>query len=89
MRLIACTAIAALILVTGSITLGQGTTRTLVAVWAHADDEAPVGPILARYAREGVQVHMVIATDGARGRGRFRFPRWCRRLQETISLDKQ
>jgi LmbE family N-acetylglucosaminyl deacetylase len=46
---------------------GQGTARTLVAVWAHADDEGPVAPILARYAREGVQVHMIIATDGAQG----------------------
>ena len=27
--------------------------RTLVGVLAHADDEAPVAPILARYAREG------------------------------------
>lgn len=59
MRLVACTAIGALILITGSITLGQGTTRTLVAVWAHADDETPVGPILARYAQEGVQVYMI------------------------------
>ena len=41
--------------------------RTLVAVWAHADDEGPVAPILARYAREGVQVYMIIATDGAQG----------------------
>ena len=39
----------------------------LVAVWAHADDEGPVTPILARYAREGVQVYMIIATDGAQG----------------------
>src|SRR5262245_22853322 len=30
-------------------------TRTLAVVLAHADDETPVGPILARYGREGVQ----------------------------------
>jgi LmbE family N-acetylglucosaminyl deacetylase len=75
MRLIACTAIAALIPVAESITLGQGTTRTLVAVWAHADDEGPAAPILARYAREGVQVHMIIATDGAQGAANTSVPR--------------
>lgn len=41
--------------------------RTLVAVCAHPDDERIVGPLLARYAREGHDVHLVIATDGAKG----------------------
>ena len=45
----------------------QGPPRTLVAVFAHGDDETSVGPILARYAREGAQVHLVIVTDGAQG----------------------
>jgi LmbE family N-acetylglucosaminyl deacetylase len=43
------------------------TPRTLVAVWAHPDDEGSVSPVLARYAREGVQVYLIIATDGAQG----------------------
>jgi LmbE family N-acetylglucosaminyl deacetylase len=43
--------------------------RTLVAVLAHADDEGPIAPILSRYAREGVRVHMIIASDGAAGSG--------------------
>jgi LmbE family N-acetylglucosaminyl deacetylase len=43
--------------------------RVLVAVQAHADDETPVAPILARYAREGVQVYLLIATDGGQGTG--------------------
>ena len=43
--------------------------KTLVAVLAHADDEGPVAPILARYAREGVQVYLIIASDGAEGAG--------------------
>ena len=43
--------------------------RTLVAVLAHADDEGPVAPVLARYAREGVQVHLLIASDGGQGTG--------------------
>src|SRR4051812_1042853 len=67
MRVITFIMTAAVILVSAPVPRGQGTPRTLVAVWAHADDEAPVGPVLARYAREGVQVHMIIATDGAQG----------------------
>jgi LmbE family N-acetylglucosaminyl deacetylase len=48
---------------------GQQMTRTLVAVLAHPDDETPVGPVLARYAREGMQVYLIIATNGAQGAG--------------------
>jgi LmbE family N-acetylglucosaminyl deacetylase len=43
--------------------------RTLVAVLAHADDEGPAAPIVARYAREDVQVHLLIASDGGQGTG--------------------
>lgn len=41
--------------------------QTLVAVFAHPDDETLVAPVLARYAREGVRVFLVVATDGRRG----------------------
>lgn len=41
--------------------------KTLVGIWAHSDDDATVAPLLARYAREGVQVYSIIATDGSRG----------------------
>jgi LmbE family N-acetylglucosaminyl deacetylase len=41
--------------------------HTLVAVFAHPDDERIVGPVLSRYAREGNQVYLVIATDGRKG----------------------
>ena len=41
--------------------------RTLLAVFAHPDDETSVGPLLARYAREGVTVYLAIATDGQKG----------------------
>jgi hypothetical protein len=47
----------------------QNRPRTIVALLAHADDETAVGPALARYAREGVQVHMIIVTDGSGGSG--------------------
>jgi LmbE family N-acetylglucosaminyl deacetylase len=44
-------------------------TKTLAVILAHADDETAVGPMLSRYAREGVQVHLIIATDGQQGTG--------------------
>ena len=40
---------------------------TLVAVFAHPDDETIVAPALARAARDGAKVYLVIATDGRRG----------------------
>lgn len=41
----------------------------LMAVLAHPDDESlGVGGTLARYAREGVETHLVTATRGERGR---------------------
>jgi len=52
----------------------QAAPRTLVAVFAHADDEVPSGPILARYAREGVQTYVIIATDGAQGTSNTTIP---------------
>ena len=42
---------------------------TLVALLAHADDETAASPVLARYAREGVRVYLIIATDGSGGSG--------------------
>jgi LmbE family N-acetylglucosaminyl deacetylase len=62
-----------------SVSLHEGSPsaigKTLVVFMAHADDESPVAPILARYAREGVQVHLVIATDGAQGAAHTAIPR--------------
>jgi LmbE family N-acetylglucosaminyl deacetylase len=45
--------------------------RTLLAVFAHPDDETMIGPLLARYAREGERVVLVIATDGRLGTRAF------------------
>jgi LmbE family N-acetylglucosaminyl deacetylase len=43
-------------------------TRTLLVVLAHPDDESfGLGGTLARYASEGVDVHIAIATDGVAG----------------------
>lgn len=41
--------------------------RTLLAIFAHPDDETWVGPVLAHYARNGVKVYLVIATKGEKG----------------------
>ena len=42
--------------------------RSLLAVLAHPDDESyGIGGTLARYADEGVDVHVAIATDGSAG----------------------
>jgi LmbE family N-acetylglucosaminyl deacetylase len=48
-------------------TAAQAGGHKLVAVFAHPDDERIVGPLLARYAREGHDVYLVIATDGSKG----------------------
>ena len=45
----------------------QASRRPVLAVFAHPDDERVVGPLLSRLAREGRDVHLVIATDGSKG----------------------
>lgn len=47
--------------------LPAGSPRTLVAIFAHPDDETIVAPALARAAREGATVYLVVATDGRLG----------------------
>lgn len=64
--LMLCTLLGGMGLVTGPVE-AQQTRPDLVAVFAHPDDERIVGPLLARYAREGHDVHLVIATDGGKG----------------------
>jgi LmbE family N-acetylglucosaminyl deacetylase len=65
----------ALLVFTAGSPGAQQAARTLLIVLAHPDDETPVGPMLARYAREGVKVHMVIVTDGAQGGSNTTIPR--------------
>ena len=40
---------------------------TILAVFAHPDDETLIGPLLSAYARKGVRAHLVIATNGDQG----------------------
>jgi len=58
---------AGLVAIAAPTASGQDDSPTLLAVFAHPDDETSVGPLLARYAREGVSVYLAIATDGQRG----------------------
>jgi len=41
--------------------------KSILAVFAHPDDELFIAPILSRYAREGVDCHLAIVTDGRFG----------------------
>jgi LmbE family N-acetylglucosaminyl deacetylase len=43
------------------------TSRTLLAIFAHPDDESTISPLLAKYAAEGVNVYLALATDGRLG----------------------
>ena len=47
-----------------STVMTQERNRTILAVFAHADDEGSVSPLLARYAREKADVYLVIVTRG-------------------------
>lgn len=51
----------------GTLASGAPATRTIVAVFAHPDDETIVAPALARAARDGAKVYLVVATDGRKG----------------------
>jgi LmbE family N-acetylglucosaminyl deacetylase len=59
--------VAGMIAVSDIPAAAQTKARTLLAVFAHPDDEQVVSPMLARYARQGVRVHLAIATDGSKG----------------------
>ena len=43
--------------------------KTILAVFAHADDEIYPGPVLSKYAAQGAKVHLAIVTDGRYGTG--------------------
>ena len=49
------------------ITEQDNSSKTILAIFAHPDDEGSVGPVLAKYAAEGVNVYLATATDGRLG----------------------
>ena len=54
-------------LLISSLISAQSTSKKILAIFAHPDDEQSVAPILVKYAEEGVEVTLVIATDGRLG----------------------
>jgi LmbE family N-acetylglucosaminyl deacetylase len=73
-RILTLAVAAAVIVFTTGRAIAQGGSKTLVAVFAHPDDEGSVAPMLARYAREGAQVYVIVATDGAQGGAQTNIP---------------
>ncbi|MBK9164858.1 MAG: PIG-L family deacetylase [Acidobacteria bacterium] len=57
--------IAAVLIIAGVTASAQG--KVILGVFAHPDDENLVGPVLAKYARLGNKVYVIIATDGNNG----------------------
>ena len=45
----------------------QDRSKKLLAIFAHPDDEQSIGPLLVKSVEEGVEVTLVIATDGRLG----------------------
>jgi LmbE family N-acetylglucosaminyl deacetylase len=57
-----------LLLAFTSVAAAQKSPHTMMAVFAHADDEVFVGPLLAHYAHQGVKVHLVLITQSNESR---------------------
>lgn len=55
----------------GIATVTDTKEKTLLVIFAHPDDESTIAPILSKYVREGIKVHLVIATDGRLGTNDF------------------
>jgi LmbE family N-acetylglucosaminyl deacetylase len=56
-----------ILLLLTQLTFAAPKPKVILAVFAHPDDESMVGPVLARYAKQGVDVYIAYATDGQRG----------------------
>jgi LmbE family N-acetylglucosaminyl deacetylase len=65
MKTLASVTLAALLAIPSTVCSTEQ--KTILAVFAHPDDETLIGPLLSAYARQGVRVRLVIATDGAKG----------------------
>ncbi|MGI9550713.1 MAG: PIG-L deacetylase family protein [Aurantibacter sp.] len=74
MKIVLCTSvffISILSLQNGATAQSAQQGKTLLAVFAHPDDEMTVAPILVKYVNEGAKVHLVICTDGRYGTNDF------------------
>ena len=55
------------ICLTLSFSASGQTKRTILGIFAHPDDENVIGSVLAKYSRQGHNVHIIITTDGKDG----------------------
>ena len=62
--------------------------KTLLAIFAHPDDETTAGPLLAKYARLGVTVKLAIVTDGRGGNGGSEEQKIIRAAEAQCSTEK-
>lgn len=62
--------------------------KTLLAIFAHADDETTAGPLLAKYARLGVTVKLALVTDGRGGNGGSEEQKIIRAAEAQCSTEK-
>jgi LmbE family N-acetylglucosaminyl deacetylase len=58
----------ALLLALAPVAMPQKAPHTMMAIFAHSDDDVFIGPLLAHYARQGTRIHEVIMTQGTAGR---------------------
>ncbi|MEQ1643867.1 MAG: PIG-L family deacetylase [Pyrinomonadaceae bacterium] len=83
--------IAAILSLTTLAVAAQG--KVILGVFAHPDDENLVGRVLAKYARTGNKVYVIIATDGNNGTRVTKIPAGeelakVRRLETICSCEK-
>ena len=50
---------------------GNQARKVILAVFAHPDDETYLGPVLVKYARQGMRVILLVVTDGRLGATSF------------------
>src|SRR5437667_7660370 len=67
MRISIYTVVATMLATVIPLSAQSQTRRPILAVFAHPDDERVIGPLLSKLAREGREIHLVIATDGSQG----------------------
>ncbi len=66
--------VAGVFVLAAALPLAAAEKRSILAVFAHPDDEIAAGTLLARYAAEGHDVHLVILTSGQQGDSRTDIP---------------
>ena len=73
--------------------IGQVNSKTILGIFTHPDDENMIGHVLAKYARLGNKVYIIIATDGKDGTRVTNIPAGdslgkIRQLESTCACEK-